>query len=231
MRLPRLLPACSQAISTLSESQLAGEQSNRLVNWCSLRDLIGLPRRVNRFGCVPTSFGSGGWLGATGRSSAWKSARFGSEWPLVQIQPSRLHIRHCNLIGFAPCGWVLFRSRFRSSRITVDRNKLRNCRDWCARLWAPARGKGLGVNAVACRPEDPSVCSWKNRCAVFPRGYLPMDCPACGRRRLEYGTNDEGGVIYVECEKCGANSDDETFPDIAQSEGRWSDGNRLGEGA
>lgn len=50
-----------------------------------------------------------------------------------------------------------------------------------------------------------------DRCAVFPRGYLPMDCPTCGRRRLEYGVNDEGGVIYVECEKCGANSDDETL--------------------
>jgi transcription elongation factor Elf1 len=51
----------------------------------------------------------------------------------------------------------------------------------------------------------------KARCAVFPRGYLPMDCPTCGRRRLEYGVNTEGGVIYVECEKCGANSDDETL--------------------
>lgn len=38
-----------------------------------------------------------------------------------------------------------------------------------------------------------------------------MDCPNCGRRRLEYGVNAEGGVIYVECEKCGANSDDETW--------------------
>ena len=51
----------------------------------------------------------------------------------------------------------------------------------------------------------------KARCAVFPRGYLPMDCPTCGRRRLEYGVNDEGGVIYVECEKCSSNSDDETL--------------------
>jgi hypothetical protein len=48
-------------------------------------------------------------------------------------------------------------------------------------------------------------------CAIFPRGYLPMDCPSCGRRRLEYGLNDDGDVIYVKCEKCGANSDDETL--------------------
>lgn len=51
----------------------------------------------------------------------------------------------------------------------------------------------------------------KALCAVFPRGYLPMDCPTCGRTRLEYGVNDEGGVIYIECEKCGANSDDGTL--------------------
>jgi hypothetical protein len=51
----------------------------------------------------------------------------------------------------------------------------------------------------------------RDRCDVFPRGYLPMDCPACGRRRLEYGINSDGGVIYVECEKCGAHSDDDTL--------------------
>lgn len=45
----------------------------------------------------------------------------------------------------------------------------------------------------------------------FPRGYLPMDCPACGRHRLEYGVNSDGAVIYVKCEKCGANSKDETL--------------------
>ena len=50
--------------------------------------------------------------------------------------------------------------------------------------------------------------SGKMRCAVFPRGYLPMDCPACGRRRLEYGVNKEGGVVFIECEKCGSNSED-----------------------
>lgn len=48
-------------------------------------------------------------------------------------------------------------------------------------------------------------------CADFPRGYLPMPCPSCGRRRLEYGINGGGDVIYVACEKCGANSDDDTL--------------------
>lgn len=48
-------------------------------------------------------------------------------------------------------------------------------------------------------------------CTEFPRGYLPMDCPNCGRRRLEYGINGDGGVVYIECEKCGANSSDDTL--------------------
>jgi hypothetical protein len=49
--------------------------------------------------------------------------------------------------------------------------------------------------------------STRDSCSVFPRGYLPIPCPKCGRARLEYGVNLEGGVIYVECEKCHANSD------------------------
>lgn len=40
------------------------------------------------------------------------------------------------------------------------------------------------------------------------RWYLPMDCPVCGRRRLEYRTNDNGNVVEIKCEKCGASSDD-----------------------
>ena len=51
----------------------------------------------------------------------------------------------------------------------------------------------------------------REHCAVFPRGYLPMDCPVCGRHRLEYGVNDEGGVVYVRCEKCGSDSDSDAF--------------------
>jgi len=34
------------------------------------------------------------------------------------------------------------------------------------------------------------------------RGYLPMDCPNCGRHRLEYYVNEKGAVINVVCEKC-----------------------------
>ena len=34
-------------------------------------------------------------------------------------------------------------------------------------------------------------------------GYLPMDCPVCGRRRLEWFANKEGAIILVKCEKCG----------------------------
>lgn len=41
----------------------------------------------------------------------------------------------------------------------------------------------------------------------FPVGYLPMHCPACDRVRLQYGTNTDGNVVYVECEKCGWTSD------------------------
>jgi len=63
--------------------------------------------------------------------------------------------------------------------------------------------------------ELPPNPSWRKTgrdiCDVFPRGYLPMDCPTCGRRRLQYGINIEGAVVYVECEKCNANSDDETL--------------------
>lgn len=55
----------------------------------------------------------------------------------------------------------------------------------------------------------------------FPVGYLPIDCPACGRLRLEYGTNEAGHVVYVECEKCGASSDGELFDD--RPPGRDSD--------
>lgn len=51
----------------------------------------------------------------------------------------------------------------------------------------------------------------KEHASTFPASYLPFDCPACGRRRLEYGTNDTGHVVYVECEKCHANSDDDTL--------------------
>lgn len=52
----------------------------------------------------------------------------------------------------------------------------------------------------------------EERGTEFPRRYyLPMDCPLCGRRRLLYGTNQEGDVVHIECEKCGANSEDETL--------------------
>lgn len=46
-------------------------------------------------------------------------------------------------------------------------------------------------------------------CHIFPRGYLPMGCPNCGRVRVEYGINKEGGVVYMRCEKCGV---DDFFP-------------------
>lgn len=44
------------------------------------------------------------------------------------------------------------------------------------------------------------------------RSYLPLDCPACGRHRLEYRTNADGNVVQVKCEKCGFDTDDETGP-------------------
>lgn len=59
--------------------------------------------------------------------------------------------------------------------------------------------------------------------STFPAGYLPFDCPACGRRRLEYGTNGKDGVVYVECEKCHANSDDETL-NLKRAESRKEQG-------
>lgn len=43
---------------------------------------------------------------------------------------------------------------------------------------------------------------------AFPVGYLPMECPRCGRSRLEYGTNAAGHVTFVRCEKCGAHSEE-----------------------
>jgi transposase-like protein len=43
-------------------------------------------------------------------------------------------------------------------------------------------------------------------------GYLPMDCPRCGRRRLEYFINDDGALHRVKCEKCSWDSDDEDAP-------------------
>ena len=39
--------------------------------------------------------------------------------------------------------------------------------------------------------------------------YLPLDCPRCGRHRLEYGFR--AGAIRVRCEKCKASSDDDTL--------------------
>ena len=43
------------------------------------------------------------------------------------------------------------------------------------------------------------------------RSYLPLDCPVCDRRRLEYHTNDGGDVTAIRCEKCGCNTDDDTL--------------------
>jgi hypothetical protein len=48
-------------------------------------------------------------------------------------------------------------------------------------------------------------------CTNWPVGYLPLPCPQCARTRLEYGTNAVGEVVYVECEKCGGNSEDDTL--------------------
>lgn len=60
----------------------------------------------------------------------------------------------------------------------------------------------------------------KELCTAFPRGYLPMPCPGCGRMRLEYGTDGKGIVIYIECEKCGRNSDDETLVPVDRNDNR-----------
>lgn len=42
-------------------------------------------------------------------------------------------------------------------------------------------------------------------------GYLPFDCPRCDRRRLEFFLNSDGGLCYCKCEKCGANSEDDSL--------------------
>ena len=39
--------------------------------------------------------------------------------------------------------------------------------------------------------------------AAHYRGYLPVDCPSCGRRRLEYDLLVDGTGLKVVCEKCG----------------------------
>jgi hypothetical protein len=41
------------------------------------------------------------------------------------------------------------------------------------------------------------------------RSYLPLDCPKCGRHRLEYRTNADGNVVQVKCEKCAFDTDDD----------------------
>ena len=48
-------------------------------------------------------------------------------------------------------------------------------------------------------PPEPCECCGELHALrdYIPVRYLPMDCPACGRHRLEY----DG--VHVRCEKCG----------------------------
>ena len=53
----------------------------------------------------------------------------------------------------------------------------------------------------------------KNKNSKIWRGYLPMDCPNCGRHRLcLYGDliegSDELGYMYIFCEKCDFKTED-----------------------
>ena len=49
-------------------------------------------------------------------------------------------------------------------------------------------------------------------------GYLPFDCPRCDRRRLEFFLNSDGGLCYCKCEKCGANSEDDSLSSTRRSQ-------------
>ncbi len=33
-------------------------------------------------------------------------------------------------------------------------------------------------------------------------GYLPMDCPICGRHRLQWFMTETSAITLVKCEKC-----------------------------
>lgn len=57
-------------------------------------------------------------------------------------------------------------------------------------------------------------------------GVLPVDCPNCGRHRLDYGLNDTGNVVHVKCEKCSWTSDDDSGDHEirTQSGSRWVPG-------
>lgn len=45
--------------------------------------------------------------------------------------------------------------------------------------------------------------------SIVASQYLPMDCPECGRTRLEVFYDPEGKPPFtVECEKCGASAFD-----------------------
>lgn len=53
----------------------------------------------------------------------------------------------------------------------------------------------------------------KNKNSQVWRGYLPMDCPRCGRRRLDlYGDivedSDQLAYMHIVCEKCTFKTED-----------------------
>lgn len=52
------------------------------------------------------------------------------------------------------------------------------------------------------------------------QAYLPMDCPLCGRRRLEYRLRQgaDGWLVdAINCEKCGSE-----WPDAEKEDGGCS---------
>jgi hypothetical protein len=54
------------------------------------------------------------------------------------------------------------------------------------------------------------ITATEERDAVKAGGYAPMDCPVCGRHRLEWRI-DEAGALAIKCEKCTTSSEDDGF--------------------
>lgn len=58
-------------------------------------------------------------------------------------------------------------------------------------------------------------------------GYLPFDCPRCDRRRLEFFLNSTGALCYCKCEKCGANSEDDSLSPARRERVNYRAGDRV----
>ncbi len=75
--------------------------------------------------------------------------------------------------------------------------------DWC--WWVRCKPCDFSYSRTATEAE--AIEAWNRRAPVahpkLSQHYLPMDCPACTRRRLEY----DPVANTVECEKCGFDSE------------------------